>query len=197
MNGQKTILKEIGKLGSKKAADALGQLLNCAVEMSVPEIRIIPLEALSTLLGNHENLYFVMDVELMGDIEGRTLFFLSPQEAMNMGAILLQKKSTDINRDDPLFQSALSEVMNIISGAYTNVLADKAHIKIMHHPPSLAIDMLSAVLDFLYSYFNSHTSEVFFIKTELKVKNNPIEGFFIFFPKQESLKKVLQLFEKK
>ncbi|MBI4357006.1 MAG: chemotaxis protein CheC [Gammaproteobacteria bacterium] len=183
------LLQKIGMLGSKKAAAALAEFLNCEVEIPLSEANIIPLKSLNTIFGNLENLYFVMDGEVTGEIEGRTCFFLSPQEAQNLGAILL-KKNTEISRDDPLFQSALNEVMNIISGAYINVLADKIHAKIMRGPPSLAIDMVGAILDFLYAYFNSHTSNVFLIKTKLKVKNSPYEGLFIFLPKKESIEKV-------
>lgn len=187
------LLKEAGTMGAGRAATALAELMNCRVEITLPEIKIVPLEAIDKILGHPEDLYFVLDIGLGGDIKGRMFFLFAPTEAKILGSNLLRKSIPEIDTNDPLFQSALKETVNILSGSYINALAELANIRITYTIPSLATDMVAAILDFIFIQIAENSEEALFIKTNLRIKNIDFEGLFLFFPDLESLKKLFAI----
>ena len=191
--GHIDLLKEIGTIGAGRAATALAELLNYKVDISLPETKIIPLESLDKILGNPEDVYFVLDIGVEGEIGGRIFFLLPPEEAKVLGGALLGKPPQEIETNDPLFQSALKEMINIVAGGYMNALSDMTSLTIMYSIPSLAIDMVGALLDFLFIQVAQQSDEAIFIKTQLRAENIKFEGFFLFFPDLESLRKLFEV----
>jgi len=187
------LLREIGTIGAGRAATALAEMLNCKVDIALPETKIIPLESLDKILGNPEDVYFVLDIGVEGEIGGRIFFLLPPKEAKFLGATLLGQDPDSVDTEDVLFQSSLKEMVNIVTGAYMNALSDMSGLTIMYGIPSLAIDMVGALLDFLFIQIAQHSDEAIFIKTRLQVKDIKFEGFFLFFPDMESLKKLFDV----
>ncbi len=190
---QLDVLREIGTIGAGRAATALADMLGIRVSISLPETKLVPLENLDKILGDPEKSYFVLDAGLEGDIGGRIFLLISPQEARILGASLLGQKPEDINFDDPMFQSSLKEVSNILVGAYMNALSDITGLSILYGVASLALDMVAALLDFIFIQIAQNTDEALFIKTDLKVKDINFEGLFLFFPDTASLKKVFKI----
>lgn len=189
---QLDLLREIGTIGMGRAATALADLLICKVEISLPEIKIVPLESLDRIIGSPEEVYFVLDIGLEGDVGGRLFFLLPPREAKILGASLLEQNPETIDIEDLLFQSSLKEIVNILAGASINVLSDMTGLTIMYGVPSLAVDMLSALLDFFFIHIAQYTDEAIFIKAQLKVKNINFEGSFLYFLDLESMKKLFE-----
>ncbi|MCK4810290.1 MAG: chemotaxis protein CheC [Candidatus Omnitrophica bacterium] len=184
-------LKEIGTIGIGRAATALSELLNCKVEITLPETKLIPLEVLSNILGEADEVFFVLDISTEGDINGRIFFLLTPEEARILGGALLGKSPQDIDAEDLLFQSSLKELVNILVGAYMNALSDMTGLTIMYNVPNLAVDMVTALLDFFFIHIAQHSDDAIFVKTQLKVKDIAFnKGFFLFFPDLESLRRL-------
>lgn len=186
------VLKEIGTISSGRLATALSDLLNCKVEIALPETKLVPIESLASVLGNPEEAYFVLDLSVEGDINGRVFFLLSPEEAKIMGSALLGKDLGEADLEDMLFQSSLEEMVNIVAGAYMNALSDMTGLTIMYNPPSLAIDMVGAILDFFFIHVAQYSDEAILIKTELKVQDIHFNGVFLFFPDLDSVKKLFK-----
>ena len=183
-------LREVGTIGAGRAATALSDLLHTNVAISLPEIKFIPLENIDKILGDPESIFFVLDTGLKGDLGGRIFFLLSPQEARILGGTLIGKEQQDIDLEDALFKSSLKEAVNILVGAYMNALSDITGLNILYTPPSLALDMIAALLDFIFIEIARYSEEALFINTKLKVKNADFEGLFLFFPDDSSLKKI-------
>lgn len=190
---QLDVLREIATIGAGRAATALAELLSTKVDITLPETRLIPLENLDKILGDPERTFFVLDTGLEGEIGGRIFFLLPPQEATILGASLLGKDTKEISFDDPMFQSSLKEMVNILVGSYMNALSDMIGLTIMYSVPSLALDMVTALLDFIFIQIAQHSEEALFVKTDLKVANINFEGLFLFFPDYQSLKKIFEI----
>ena len=190
---QMDLLREIGTIGMGRAATALSELLNCKVEITLPQTKIIPLESLGSILGEPEEIYFVLDIGLEGDIGGRLFFLVSPKEAKILGSALLGQKPEDMDSEDPLFQSALKEMVNIIAGAYMNVLSDMTTLTIMYTIPSLAMDMVSALLDFFFIHISQFTDDAVFIDANLKVEDIQFKGTFLYFLEPESMLRIFEM----
>lgn len=190
---QVDVLREIGTIGSATAATALADMIASRVEISVPQVNIIPLENLSTILDSMEKLFFVLDMEIKGDISGRIFLLLSPEDAKFLSSALLGKPKEEIEFTDDLFKSALQEACNILGGAYVSALADMTSMTILTSIPSLAMDMVGAILDFIFIQIAQESEEALFIKTDLQVKGLKMEGLFLLFPTTESLKKIFDI----
>ena len=187
---QLDVLREIGTIGAGRAATALADLLGTKVNISLPETRLVPLENLDKILGDPEKAFFVLDTGLEGDIGGRIFLLLPPREARVLGGALLGKSTDEVNFDDPLFQSSLKELANILTGSYMSALSDMTSLSFLYGVPSLALDMVAALLDFIFIQIAQHSEEALFIKTDLSIKDINFEGLFLFFPDQSSLKKI-------
>ncbi len=192
-SNQLDVVKEVCTIGSASAATALSDLLAARVDINVPEVNLVPLESIYTLLGRTDMLFFVLDTELKGDLSGRIFLLFSPDDARFLASGLLGKNKDEIDFSDPMFQSALKEATNILSASYITALAEMTNLTIVTSVPSLAIDMVGAILDFIFIQIAQFSERALFIKTELKVKGLNLEALFLFFPSEESLTKIFEI----
>ncbi len=190
---QLDVLKEIGTIGSATAATALADLVAAKVDISVPQVSLVPLENLSTVLASADTLYFVLDMEINGDIGGRIFLLFSPEDAKFLASVLLGKPKEELDFKDDMFKSALKEACNILGGAYISALADITNLAILPSIPSLALDMVGAILDFIFIQIAETSEEALFIKTDLQVKGLSMEGLFLLFPTSDSLQKIFDV----
>lgn len=187
---QLDLLKEVGTIGAGRAATALSDLIAKKVEITVPEVSLIPIENVSNLLEERDRLFFVIDMGISGDISGRIFLLFSPDDARILAGSLLGKPKESLDLRDELLQSSLKESANILNGSYVSVLADMTNLNILISSPSLAIDMVGAILDFIFIQIAQYSEEALIIKTNLKVSDVNLEGLFLFFPSDESLTKI-------
>lgn len=191
---QLDLLKEMGTIGSANAATALADLINKKVDIAVPRVNLVPLESISTLLGASDKLYFVLDIEIKGDISGRMFLLFSPDDARYLASALLGKPKEELEFNDDMFQSSLKESANILSGSYVAALAEMANMTILTSVPSLAMDMVGAILDFIFIQIAQYSEQALLIKTDVKVSGESLEGLFLLFPSTESLRKLFGIF---
>lgn len=189
------VIKEVSTIGSANAATALSGLINQNIGITVPQVSLVPIENISKLLGGMENLYFVLDTELKGDISGRIFLLFSPEDARFLGSILLGCNKEDIDFNDDMFQSSLKESANILGGSYLTAMAEMTNLTILNSTPSFAMDMVGAILDFIFIQIAQYSEEVLFIKTELTVRDQNMGGLLFLFPSVESLRKIFEVLD--
>ncbi|MFC1592422.1 chemotaxis protein CheC [Candidatus Omnitrophota bacterium] len=189
---QLDLLRELGTIGAGRAATAMADLIGAKVEISVPQTTLIPLENISGLLGGSEQTFFVLDMGMAGDVQGRIFLLFLPEDAKTLAGGLIGKSVEEIDLNDEMFKSALKESANIICGSFIAALAELTNMNIFTTVPSLAMDMVGAILDFIFIQIAQHSEEALYIKTDLKVSNMKFNGLFLFFPHSESL---LNIFE--
>ena len=160
------------------------------VEITVPEVSLIPIENVSNLLEERDKLFFVIDMEISGDVSGRIFLLFSPDDARILAGSLLGKPKEGLDLRDELLQSSLKESANILSGSYVSALADMTNLNILISSPTLAIDMVGAILDFIFIQIAQYSEDALIIKTNLKVSDVNLEGLFLFFPSSESLTRI-------
>lgn len=190
---QLDLLKEIGTIGAANAATALAGLIATKVEIAVPEVSLIPLEHIYKLLGEMDRMFFVLDMEIKGDLLGRIFLLFSPEDAKLLAANLLGKAKEEIDFNDDMFKSSLKESANILGGSYVSALAEMIHSNILTSIPSLAMDMVGAILDFIFIQIAQFSEEAIFIKTDMSVQGLNLEGLFLFFPSTESLHRIFEV----
>ena len=75
-------LREVANIGAGHAATALSQMTGSTILISVPHIRVVPLEEMGMQIGPPEQPVAAVLMAMLGDITGRTLLVFPKPIAM-------------------------------------------------------------------------------------------------------------------
>lgn len=195
-NLQLDAIREVGNIGTGNASTALSQLLGRTVDMGVPEADLIPIYEVAAKYGSPESLVCAVLIRAEGDFPCNLIFVIDEEAARGLADILI---SMDMSALDPEVQlqmrdSALAEVGNIILGAFLNAISMLTGYVLPASVPSVAHDMLGAVMDIVASIFGVIGDTALLVKTSLQVKDVDCEvnGNVIMVPDPGSLETLLQ-----
>ncbi len=182
------VLKEIGNIGAGNATTALAAMLQCKVDMTVPQVKLLQFSEVGALLGGEEQIMAGIYLAIDGDIKGSIMFLVKEEVASHLIQKLMGSEVCDLSGE--MERSALKEISNIITGAYLNALSSMTGLKIMPSVPDLAVDMAGAILSVPAIEFGELGDEMLLIQTQI-YDEMAIDGFFIMVPDMESYQKIL------
>ncbi|MCR4755700.1 MAG: chemotaxis protein CheC [Lachnospiraceae bacterium] len=182
------VLKELGNIGAGNATTALASLLQCKVDMKVPQVLTLDFKDVGTLLGGEEQVMAGAYLAVEGDITGSILFLVKKDIAIH----LVKKLMGDMASEDfgEMERSAFKEISNIITGSYLNALATLTNLTIYPSIPDLAIDMAGAILSVPAIEFGIMGDKIILIQSQIS-DDIEIDGYFIMIPDMESYEKIL------
>jgi chemotaxis protein CheC len=184
-------LREVANIGAGHAATALSQMTNRRIMISVPQIKISPLEEVPELLGTQQEVVAAVLMHMLGDLTGRTLLLFPERVARRLCDMLLRRPAGTTSGFDVIEQSALKEAGNILSGAYMNALSDFMGMLLLPSVPSLVVDLSGAVLTTTYLNFGHDRDYVFCVETEFRIEpEEGLRGHFLLLPDLASLKAI-------
>lgn len=183
------ILKELGNIGAGNATTALAQMLQCKVDMSVPQVKLLEFKDVATLMGGEEQIMAGIYLGVEGDITGSIMFLLEKKAARHLVGKLMGMP-TEGDDFSEMEISALQEVGNIITGSYLNSLSMMTNLKICPTIPSLAIDMAGAILSVPAIEFGILGDQILLIQTQF-FDEVQLDGYFILIPDLESYARIL------
>ena len=183
------VLKEIGNIGAGNATTALAQMLQCKVDMKVPQVKLLDFGEVGTLMGGEEQIMAGIYLCVEGDITGSIMFLLKKDAAKHL---VSKPMGMDLPGEDldEIGTSALKEIGNIITGAYLNSLSTLTNLKIYPSVPDLTIDMAGAILSVPAIEFGTLGDKILLIQTQF-TDDCELDGFFILVPDLESYGKIL------
>lgn len=182
------VLREIGNIGAGNATTALAHMLNCKVDMYVPQVRLLDFKDVGTIMGGEEQIMAGVYLMVEGDITGSILFVLEKESARKMVAMLLGMENSGDELSE-MEQSALKEIGNIITASYLNSLSTLTQLKIYPSVPALCIDMAGAIMSVPAIEFGTMGDKILLIQTQF---SEGLDGFFILAPDLESYDKILE-----
>jgi chemotaxis protein CheC len=187
-------LREVANIGAGHAATALSTMTGGTIMISVPTINIARLEEVPPQISGPEEPVAAVLMNMLGDLTGRTLLVFPKPTAMRLSELMLRRPEGSSKDLGELEQSAIKEAGNILSGAYMNALSDFMGLMLLPSPPSLAIDMSTAVLTTAYLQFGSDKDYVFCVESEFYMKDieEHLRGFFLLLPDMASLQAILK-----
>jgi len=184
------VLKEIGNIGAGNAMTALSQMLQCKVDMKVPQVRLLEFSEVGEMMGGEEVIMVGVFLGVEGDITGSMMFMVEEQNARH----LIQKITMGMLPSGSEFEemglSAMKEVGNIITGAYLNSLSTLTNLKIFPTPPALTVDMAGAILSVPAIQFGVFGDKILLIQSQFSDEIQ-LDGYFILIPDMESYAKIL------
>ncbi len=186
-------LREVANIGAGHAATALSQMTGSRIMISVPHLRVVPVEEMSIELSEPEEPVAAILMVMVGDLSGRTLLVFPKPTALELASRLTRRPVTD-ELLDALGESALKEAGNILSGAYLNALSEFLGMVLLNSPPDLVMDMSAAILTSEELEFGAPEDLVFCVESEffLSDSSERIRGFFLLLPDALSLRVILR-----
>ena len=187
-------LREVANIGAGHAATALSTMTGGTIMITVPTINIAKLEDVPPQISAPEEPVAAVLMHMLGDLTGRTLLVFPKPTALRLSELMLRRPQGSSKELGELEQSAIKEAGNILSGAYMNALSDFMGLMLLPSPPSLAVDMSTAVLTTAYLQFGSDKDFVFCVESQFYMKevNEYLRGFFLLLPDFASLQAILR-----
>ena len=187
-DSQFDVLKEIGNIGAGNATTALATMLNIKVDMSVPNVALLPFDNISSFIGSEEQTVVGILLEIQGDIDGMMMFLFDMKSAHHLVNSLMMR---DVHQDEngmadfsEMEMSALNEIGNIVSGSYLSALSGLTGMKMVSSVPALSIDMLGALLSVPAIEFGKYGDKLLMIQSEFG-EDDFVTGYFLLIPELE------------
>lgn len=185
------VLKEIGNIGAGNAMTALAQMMQCKVDMTVPQVKLLEFNEVGTIMGGEEQVMVGIYLAVEGDITGSIMFLVERGSAKHLvNKIMMGFGVSEGDDFNEMEMSAMKEVSNIITGAYLNSLSTLTNMKIYPSPPDLTMDMAGAILSVPAIEFGAIGDKLLLIQSQF-YDEVEINGYFILIPDLESYSKIL------
>jgi chemotaxis protein CheC len=185
------VLKEIGNIGAGHAATALSQLVSEKIEMTVPDVSIMPFGAVSDILGGAEREVIGIYMRVFGDAPGKIILLFPLQEACMLVDMILRYPKGTTQEFHDFEQSALKEIGNIMTGAYLHALTRLTGLQQLSSVPSFACDMVGAIINTALIDLGIIGDYALLIETQFSFTDRKINGHFFLVPDPGSLEIIL------
>ena len=181
-------LREMMNIGAGNASTALSQLLQCSLEMGIPEVHISAAPKVAEILGNPSLPFAGVRMDMIGNVRGSLFFVVPDKQKIDLIGIaekaMFGKKKKGSYND----LSALEEIGNILAGVYLTAIHDFCKLNIYHSVPTLAIDMIQSLLDESILDMACEASRVIVIFNQFFIFERSINTVFLIIPTMDSLK---------
>lgn len=185
-------LKEVGNVGAGNAATALSQIINRKIDMTVPEVAILPLGDVPDVVGGPEIMVAGVYLRVFGPAPSSILFLLPRDSAFTLVDMLMGRERGLTDHLDMMDESALLEIGNILAGAYLNALSFFTKFTLLPSIPALAMDMAGAILSVILSQLGQMGDHALVIETEFSTEGDGgVKGHFFLIPDPGSLGTIL------
>ena len=184
-------LKEIGNVGAGNSATALSQLINRKIDMTVPQIAIMPLGDVPDVVGGPDVMVAGVYLRVFGPAPSSILFLLPRDSAFYLVDMLMGREQGHTTTLDSMDESALMEIGNILAGAYLNALSHFTKLTLLPSIPALAMDMAGAILSVILIQLGEMGDHALVIETEFTTENDGVKGHFFLIPDPGSLSTIL------
>lgn len=182
-------LREVGNIGAGNAATAMSQMIDRKVDMTVPQVEILPFNEMINAIGQEDELVVAVLLKVFGDAPGNILFIIDLEKSQRLAEMLLMGYQ-DVSEE--MFISVFQEIGNILGNSYINAITRLTPLNLITSVPSVAMDMLAAVLSISFLDAEQYSDYVLAIDTKFIEDDKEVGGNFFFIPKPGSLNKILQ-----
>jgi chemotaxis protein CheC len=186
------VLREVGNIGAGNAMTSLATLMDQKVDMSLPNVTIVPLAKFAEVTGGPEAPAVGIYIQVEGDAPGHIAFILSAEGACRLVDQLMGLLSGTTKELGEMEISALMEAGNILASSHLVALCDMTGLRLLSCPPAIAEDMTAAILSTIAVTFSYLEDQAITIVTQIREEEKTTEGYFIYIPEPESLSVILQ-----
>lgn len=132
---ERDIIKEILNIGLARAADSFAVIAKDKVLLKVPDIQLIEVKDLISLVARYETTHAIIQSDIKGDFNGATLMLFSDDHILRLSEVCLSMLEVEKGEISVMQESLLLEISNIITGALVTQLANILKANIYGSPP--------------------------------------------------------------
>jgi chemotaxis protein CheC len=185
-------LKEVGNIGAGHAATALSSMLNEQVQIGTPSVEILPFANLAARVSRHGRIVSAVHMHVHGQAPCQIVVLFDKAQALGFVSIFTGLTSGDEGISDPIIESTIKEVANIIGGAYLTALTELTGMSLIASVPAFSTGTTENA--FLELLDVPGDQEVFYVQTGFENGRPVIAGEFILIPEKESIGPLLSVF---
>jgi len=178
-------LRELANVGSGTASTALSAMLGRSVDITVPNAFVLPMAEAVDSIGNPEDDVTGIVLGVFGDMDATVLLLVNPNHAALLCGML------GVPADSEYGESALMEIGNIVGSSYINALAMMTGMEIEPTPPSLATDMLAAIVESVLAARATGSDVALLLDSNMVVENEDCSVSFLLVPDQGGVEHLL------
>jgi two-component system chemotaxis sensor kinase CheA len=181
----------IANVGAANAADALSKILGKRIDLSIPEVALKPVESIPSILGETNQSYIGVMLNILGDAKGTVLFIFDEKTGFDLVNHLYGTTNTTSELTEDGI-SALKEITNIVGSSVINVFAEKTGLLIKPSIPNMVHDFLGSIIDSILAVQNTKSDYAIIMDTAFYFENDQIVGNLLIMPEAESLKLMVE-----
>jgi len=185
-------MREVANIGAGHAATALSQMTNRTIMITVPRVKIKPLEDAGDMLGPPDQVVASVLMHMMGDLTGRAILLFPEPAALILCDYLFRRERGTTTAFGEMEQSSLKEAGNILASAYLNALSDFMGMMLVPSVPSLVIDLSGAILTSAHLNFGHDREYALCVETSFRSEGatESMAGHFLLLPDLASLQSI-------
>lgn len=184
-------LREVGSIGAGHAATALSQLLGKPIALDVPQISLLPVTEVPSVLGGPESLAGAVQCRLLGDVSGAVLFLASREDLLGLVDMLRSREPGTTKSLHPDEEALAVHTASILISAYVAAIGRMADISLLPSPASFAFDMLGAILESVTAEISMKVDMALLIRTRFVDEERSIDSGIFYLPDPDSLEVLL------
>ncbi|MBN1498432.1 MAG: chemotaxis protein CheW [Spirochaetes bacterium] len=178
----------IANVGAANAAESLSKILNKRIDLSIPEVILMPLEQIPRHIGDIDSIYMGIMMPVLGDARGTVLFIFQEKTGYEVIDLLYGttiSRTKELNEDG---ESALQELTNIVGSSVINIIAEKTGLVIRAGLPTIVHDYLQSVIDSILVLHSLMNDYAIVMDTAFFFENDRIIGNLLILPESDTLK---------
>ncbi|HPS57203.1 MAG TPA: chemotaxis protein CheW [Spirochaetota bacterium] len=182
----------ISNMGAANAAESLSKILGKRIDLSIPEVKLTPIEKIPQFLGNLDEPYMGVMLGIEGEINGTLLLILQEETGYELIDMLYgtQAKAEKKLSEDGI--SAIKELTNIIGSSILNVYAEKSKLIVKPNVPTFVHDYLQSVMDSVLVLHNMKDDYAIVMETAFYFEDDKVMGNLLILPETDSLKTLVK-----
>jgi chemotaxis protein CheC len=193
---QLDVLREVGTVGAGSAATALSQLLGKKVAITVPQVKLVISDRVTSeeFLIAADEVSLAVDLSILGMLKGGMIVLFSRKSALSMIDILLKRPIGSTQLLNVMEASALAESAHILSGSYLNAVGELLGLhRLIPSIPQTVVDRMDRLNNLIIKKFSDKNLRYLLpIENNLVIGDIQVQLYVIFFLEYDSVKKMLK-----
>lgn len=184
---QRDALGEVGSIGAGHAATALSQMLGMPVDIDVPDLQVLSLPEVPTVLGGPENLVGAVYSRLLGDLGGGLLFILERDAFLHLADLLRSRAPGTSKSLGAAEEATVTHAASVLLSAYLAAVARLTELSTLPGPPEFAFDMSGAILEGVTTQIGLKAETAILVLTRFSTPETSVDAALFYLPDPDSL----------
>ena len=185
-------LREICNIGMGNAATALNRMIGKTIQLSVPEVSLVPLTEIPELIGGLDQKVAGIFLQIRGEIQGNILLIFPYPSVQALCRLLTGVAPGDEPFLSEMHSSVIREVGNILASSFLAALERLLNRSLFPSVPGVAFDMAGAIIQSVLTRVGEELDWTLVVRADFFGREEKVRGHFYLLPDPKSLRLILQ-----